>query len=217
MRTFKKLEIKGEKEDLVNFLKEIKSKVYDNFTYMSDKSDDYAMMISLPKEYTATFLSNEIERAIAYVWLVISDNLLYVANITPNKSGQLTYNQYNSIISKFCEEVVKSDTIKDISINLSKEDFTIEDFAGADTALKLKNWINSANLSTLNTNHYDFKRWCDFIFTSHLTKSQLTSSQFEKFLIEDVKLYDEDLVSKIVQEYEYSLDILKEYDKHRGF
>lgn len=216
MRTFKRLEIRGEKEDLLRYLKEIKSKTYDNFTYVSEKSDNYATMISLPKEYTATFLSNEIEHAIAYVWLVISDNLLYVSNITPNKSGQLTYTQYNSIITKFCEEVIKSYEVKDILVNLSKENFTIEDLAGAETALKLKNWINSANLTTLNTNPYDFKRWCNFIFTSHLTKSKLTSSQFEKYLIEDVKLYDEDLVSKIVLEYEYSLDILKEYDTHRG-
>ena len=93
-----------------------------------------------------------------------------------------------------------------------KDNLSIEDLAGTETYRKLKNWIDSANPSTLNTNHFDFKRWCDFIFTAHSSKSELTSTQFERYLIEDEKFYDEELVSKFALEYEYSLHLLKEYD-----
>jgi hypothetical protein len=214
MKAFQKLEIRGEKDHLVDFLTRIKSGEYENFTYVGDKSDDYAMMIASSKEYTATFLSTEIEGAIAYVWLVISDGeLLYVSNITPNKSGQLTYNQYNAILKKFFNEVVEIQNSKGLSVTLSKGSVTIEDFAGIETTNKLKNWINSANPSTLNTHPLDFKRWCDFVFTAYLKKSNLTATQFERYLIEEVKIYDEELVSKVVLEYEYSLDLLSEYDK----
>lgn len=212
MKTFKKIEIKGNIKDLIQLLEEIKIKKHQNFTYISEKSDDYASMISLPKNCTATFLSNEIENAIVYIWIVISDNLLYISNITPNKSGQLTYEQYNFIISKFYDEVIKPQKTNDIIIDISKDNLSIEDLAGIETYRKLKKWIDSANPSTLNTNPFDFKRWCDFIFTAHSNKSDLTSSQFERYLIEDEKFYDEELVSKIAIEYEYSLDLLKEYD-----
>lgn len=212
MKTFRKIEIRGLKDDLITYLNQIKAQNHENFTYINDKSDEYAMMIAIPKECTATFLSKEIENAIAYIWLVISDDLLYVSNITPNKSGQLTYNQYNSIANKFYEEVIKAQDVKNITPYLSKDYMTIEDLAGLETSGKLKNWINSANPATLNTNPHDFKRWCDFIFTAHLNKSKLTASQLERYLIEDEQFYDEEIVSKIVLEYEYSLDLLNEYD-----
>lgn len=213
MKVFQKLEIRGEKQHLVHFLKSVKYGEYENFTYVGEKSDEYAMMIASSKDCTATFLSNEIEGAIAYVWLVISNELLYVSNITPNKSGQLTYNQYNAILKKFFNEAIEVQDTEELSVTLSKGSATIEDFAGIETTNKLKNWINSANLSTLNTNPHDFKRWCDFVFTAYLKKSNLTANQFEQYLIEEVRIYDEDLVSKVVLEYEYSLDLLSEYDK----
>jgi hypothetical protein len=205
MKAFKKIEIRGNEKDLIDLLEGIKSKKHQNFTYIAEKSDDYASMISLPKNCTATFLSNEIENAIVYIWLVISNNLLYISNITPNKSGQLTYEQYNFIINKFYEEVIKIQEKNSVTVNITKDNLSIEDLAGTETYRKLKNWIDSANPSTLNTNHFDFKRWCDFIFTAHSSKSELTSTQFERYLIEDEKFYDEELVSKIALEYEYSI------------
>lgn len=216
MKAFQKLELKGEKENLVRFLKEIKSKEYENFTYISEKSEEYAMMIASSKENTATFLSTEIEGAIAYVWLVISDDLLYVSNITPNKSGQLTYHQYNAILTKFFNEAIETQIADGIAAKLSKDSVTIEDFAGTETTNKLKNWINSANPSTLNTHPEDFKTWCNFVFSAHMNKSSLTANQFERYLIEEVKIYDENLVDRLVLEYEYSLNLLSEYDKRRG-
>lgn len=215
MKVFKKLEIKGENSDLISLLNKIKSKKYKNFNFIVDKSDDYAKMIATSKDCTATFLTSEIENAIAYVWLVVTKNLLYVSNITPNKSGQLTFHQYNSIIDKFYEEIIEKNIIPEFDVNFSKDEITINDLADKTTISKLKSWIDSSNHSTLNTHPLDFKKWCDFIFTSHNNQSTLTASQLEKYLIEDVKIYDEDLVSKIVLEYEYSLDLLKEYDDYR--
>lgn len=215
MKIFKKLEITGRNNSLKTLLNKIKIESHRNFTYVSEKSDDYAKMISTSKECTATFLTNEIENAIAYVWLVLTEDSLYISNITPNKSGQLTFHQYNSIVDTFYKEVIEKNITPEFEVHYSKDEITISDLADNETISKLKNWINSANPSTLNTNPFDFQRWCEFIFTAHKNKSNLNSSQLEKYLIEDIKIYDEDLVSKIALDYEYSLDLLKEYDKFR--
>lgn len=215
MKTFKELKIKATKDKLIFLVDKLQNIEHLDFKYVSDKSGDYANMIGLKSNEVLTFESPEIKGAIAFVWLIIDERGLRITNITPNKSGQLSIEQYNAIIDSFYEKVIKPNIDNDYQVVLSTDTKTIVDYAGKEVADKLLIWIKSANKSTLNTHPLDFERWASFLITAHENDSELTTTQLERFLIEEIRISDEKLVTKILNDYEYGRDLLDEYDKNR--
>lgn len=216
MKTFKDLTIKSSIEKLISLVEKLQVSESSDFKYSSEKSEDYAKMIGKKTNEVLTFESPEIKGAIAFVWMVVGgENDLRITNITPNKSGQLSIEQYNTILDRFYDEVIKPSINNDYHVILSTDNKTIVDYAGLEVAEKLQVWIKSANKSTLNTHPLDFERWASFIITAHENDSELTTTQLEKYLIDEIGIPDDRLVSKIVIDYEYGRDLLKEYDKHR--
>jgi hypothetical protein len=216
MKTFKDLTIKASVEKLISLVEKLKSIDFVDFKYASEKSQNYAKMIGKKSNEVLTFESPEIKGAVAFVWMVIGqDNDLKITNITPNKSGQLSIEQYNSILDSFYDRVIKPNIDKNYQVILSTDTKTIVDYAGHEVAEKLKVWIKSVNKSTLNTHPLDFERWASFLISAHENDSELTTTQLEKYLIDEIGIPDDNLVSKIVIDYEYGRDLLKEYDKHR--
>ncbi len=216
MKTFKDLTIKSSLEKLISLVEKLQISDSSDFKFVSDKSEDYAKMIGKKTNEVLTFESPVIKGAIAFVWMVVGEeNDLRITNITPNKSGQLSIEQYNSILDSFYDKVIKPNIDENYHVVLSTDTKTIVDYAGKEVAEKLQVWIKSANKSTLNTHPLDFERWASFLITAHKNESELTTSQLEKFLVDEIGISEERLVSKIVIDYEYGRELLNEYDKHR--
>jgi len=216
MKTFKDLTVKSSIENLISLVEKLQGDYSSNFKYVPEKSEDYASMIGKKKNEVLTFESPEIMGAVAFVWMVIGEEKdLRITNITPNKSGQLSIEQYNSILDTFFDNVIKPNVNDNYQVILSTDTKTIIDYAGQETAEKLEVWIKSANKSTLNTHPLDFERWSSFLISAHQCESELTTTQLEKYLVDEIGIPDDRLVSKIVIDYEYGRDLLSEYDKHR--
>ncbi|MDO6814007.1 hypothetical protein [Tenacibaculum soleae] len=215
MKTFKELKIISEPEKLSTLVVKLQTVDLDRFLYNSEKTLDYAKMIGKKSDQVLTFESPEIRGAVAYVWLVADENELKITNITPNKSGQLSIEQYNSILDEFNDIIIKQNIDNQYQVIISSDSKTIIDYAGLKVSEKLQVWINSANKSTLNTHPLDFQRWASFLISAHKNQSELTSVQLEKYLIEEIGIPDDELVNKIAIDYEYGRDLLKEYDTDR--
>src|ERR1035437_10066329 len=107
MKTIKNLKIKSPIDKLIFLVEKLQRVKRDDFQYVSGKSEEYAKMIGKKSNEVLTFESPEIKGAVAFVWLVIDDEELRITNITPNKSGQLSIEQYNSILDSFYERIIK--------------------------------------------------------------------------------------------------------------
>jgi hypothetical protein len=214
MKTFKELRINASSELLTTLVVKLQNLAFGDFVYQSDKTIEYAKMIGKNSNQVLTFLSPKIRGAIAYVWLVIDNNELKITNITPNKSGQLSFEQYNSILDEFFNIIIKPNIDSRFDIVISSDNKTISDYAGPEVSKKIESWIKLANKSTLNTHPLDFKRWTEFVISAHKNESELTTTQLGKYLIDVVGISDEELVDKILLDYEYGRDLLKEYDKY---
>lgn len=215
MKTFKHLKIISQPEKLIVLVEKLQTADLDRFEYKSEKTLDYAKMIGKNSNQVLSFESPEIRGAIAYIWLVADEDELKITNITPNKSGQLSIEQYNSILDEFYDNIIKPNIDNQYQVIISSDRKTIVDYAGFEVSEKLRVWINSANKSTLNTHPLDFQRWASFLISAHENKSELTTTQLEKYLIEEIGISDDELVSKVILDYEYGRDLLGEYDKHR--
>lgn len=216
MKTFKHLKIQSSIEKLISLVEKLQSGDFLDFKYVSEKSEDYAKMIGKKSNEVLTFESPEIKGSVAFIWMVVGEEKdLRITNITPNKSGQLSIEQYNSILDSFYDKVIKLNVDNNYQVIISTDTKTIIDYAGQEVAEKLQVWIKTANKSTLNTHTLDFERWASFLITAHENDSELTTIQLEKYLVDEIGIPDESLVSKIVIDYEYGRDLLKEYDKHR--
>lgn len=215
MKTHKSLKITSQPEQLTSLIKKLQDATFEGFSYDSEKTNEYAKIIFKENNQVLSFISPEIRGAIAYVWLLLDNNELTITNITPNKSGKLSIEQYNSILDKFFEAVLKPNVETQHHVKISSEDKTIEDYAGVEVAKTLNSWIRLANKSTLNTDSFDFERWAEFLITAHKEQSELTTIQLGKYLMEEIMVPDDELVEQITLDYEHGRSLLKEYDKHR--
>lgn len=215
MKTFKELKIISQLDKLILLVEKIQTSNLEGFVYEKEKATDYANMIGLKKNQVVTFLCPEIKGAIASVWMVADKNELRITNITPHNSRQLSIEQYNAILDYFFEIVIKPNIDGNYQVILSSDSKTIEDYAGVQVAKKLRAWITLANKSTLNTHPNDFERWASFVIEAHLKNSKLNTTELEKYLIEEINIPDYELVGKILTDYEYGRDLLKEYDKYK--
>jgi hypothetical protein len=83
---------------------------------------------------------------------------------------------------------------------------------GKDALQALKSFSTSANKSTGNIHHYDFGRWCDFIFIIFRKNIELSSTELESWLLENG--WDSEMASKLALDFEYSISLLEKYEQN---
>ena len=136
---------------------------------------------------------------------------LYVSNIVPCESGKLTMEEYNTILKSFVK-VLKYDT--SIQFELTKPDMALEDILPETVAQKLKLFSNCANKSSGYSHPSDFDRWLDFVVSLHESRHEGRLELIERWLHEDAGWLWE-TASELSCQVEYSLDLLKYYDRNR--
>ncbi|TXD81177.1 hypothetical protein ESY86_18555 [Subsaximicrobium wynnwilliamsii] len=213
MKTFKDLIIKNNSQtELEDILNKVILSSPPEWIFLEELASDYSKNVSKPKEQISCFESPEINGVKGYVWFVIWENELKVNNIVPTKSGSLSFDEYNGILDEFYEKCIKPITIgADSSLTISEGKFNIEIIAGTTVFESLKKWEKSCNHSTGNTHPMDFERWANFLCISFKEKSKLTPDLLQRWLFEACDWNDDELVSKIVIDYEYGISILEHY------
>ena len=216
MKTFKEFVISTTKNQILkNILQLVISNLPTNWKFRADLVKDYAKNVSKDISEIGCFESPAINGKKGYVWFVIWEDELKVVNIVPTVSGSLSYDDYNEILNSFHNDCV-TEFLPQKGINLKITDgaYDVEKIAGEKTFKALQKWEKLCNHSTGNTNSHDFERWADFLTTAFTEKSPLTPELLNRWLVEERNWNDDELVSRIVLDFEYGLAILKHYVKN---
>jgi hypothetical protein len=214
MKKFINLELKAEQEVLIALLDKLKESETNKWSFEKKLTKDYATNISLPETCVACFKANSTKYFEATIWIVINDSELRVSNIVSRKVSYLGKDLYNIIVTDFFNHFVIKYLPEGCIVNLSSSEVSIEEIANTETAKKLIKWESLCNRSTGNTHPYDRERWFDFIITAVDTDSELSIGDLEQWLTEEKKWVvseDDDLVEKLVIDFEYGVDLLKYY------
>jgi hypothetical protein len=146
----------------------------------------------------------------ARLWLAKNkEGNLYVSNIVPYEVGELTYEQYNSILLSFVEVLRKDPSIK---CDLTKANITLEDFMPQDVALKLRRFSGAANKSTGYGHPCDFERWLDFVVSFYRNKCERRLEWIRRWLNEEEK-WTVEKSWELSCQLDYAIDVLDYYNK----
>jgi hypothetical protein len=142
-----------------------------------------------------------------------SAGLLYVSNIVPTDLRELTYDQYNLILSEFHDRFAKpvGDSMG-IRVELSRAEQTLEDWISPEIANLLKLFSHAANKSTGSSHPMDRERWFDFLIAMHRAHERLDTGLLERWLVEEEK-WPEDIAIDLICEFEFSEGLLGRFDR----
>ncbi len=97
-----------------------------------------------------------------------------VSNIFPSEVGQLTYAQYNAILTDFVERIAAPATDEfGFTIARTEPWQSLENWLSPDTALKLRHFSSAANKSTGSSHPADERRWFEFLIAAHRDRNKL--------------------------------------------
>ena len=135
-----------------------------------------------------------------------------VINIVPLEIDHLSTSSYNDILDDFIRRVVQpaSETSK-FRIELSARKESITDWTSQEAADALHRFSVLANKSTGSGHPSDQKRWFSFLFSAHKVRGKLDSILLKRWLIE-VEEWPPNSAARLIDEYEFGMDLLDEYD-----
>ena len=211
MEADKKLLLSGEHqaiEKLADYLRTLKSS---SWHYDATKSNSYASGIGEKAENAFSILFVTPSGRRVYIWMIRRGNTIDLTNITPVGAGQLSINEYNQIVDTLLVEL-KGNSGASFSVKASKDNITLDDIAGKEVVDAFNAWLKTCNPSTGNIHPYDTARWNQFVILCHKMNCDLDNEYLERFLKEKSKFYDDGLISSLIHDYEYGLELLSQND-----
>jgi hypothetical protein len=211
MKTFQQLDIylKGNKPIFV--IEQLEAHLINNWLRDKSVEDKNNTFDETPLYCFKRLPINEITNV--SLWLMEKkEGILSVSNILPTEIGQLSYDEYNTIISEFYEKIVKrlEDKIS-IEAKLTSPEIRLKDFLSIESFKLLSTFSSYANKSTGYLFSLDQQRWFSFILSSHKNHETLDSTLLERFLQEEGWSYD--WAVKLSNEYELARNLLNYYQK----
>ncbi len=142
-----------------------------------------------------------------------STNAVYVSNIVPNQISQLDYDQYNFILTEFHDLFVRPSAKEmGISVKMTAESQTLEDWISKSTADKLRRFSALANKSTGSSHPHDEDRWYEFLVSEVLNHDDIDSLRLRRWLVEEGD-WSDDIADKLTSQFVEGIDLLKFYRK----
>lgn len=141
-----------------------------------------------------------------------TDDGYYVPNIVPMQNGNLTFSEYNAVLTSFFSYIVKPAALKvgfEVEVTNPKRD--IDDWLSPDAVIKLRSFSGAANKSTGASHPMDERRWFDFLISVHRSEKNLSSDILARWLHE-AEGWDEQTAHELAGDFENSLSLLTHYD-----
>lgn len=145
--------------------------------------------------------------------LMLEASRLWVPNIVPRESGQISVDQYNGILLEFAlfvEPLLQ--TFPGLRIEISSDQVGITEWVSPQAAELLKRFSTLANMSTGSSHPYDFRRWAAFIVRTHKDGSKLYPDDLRQWLVEGLG-WPPEPADKLSLEYEFARSLLEAYDQ----
>ncbi|EGR2987878.1 hypothetical protein DMW08_26210, partial [Vibrio parahaemolyticus] len=135
------------------------------------------------------------------------NNTWYIPNVVPLEKGQLSYDEYNAIITDFYNSCLTPVALElDIDVEITSDSLTAEDVVGTKAGNLLEQFSSLANKSTGSSHPSDQKRWFAFILETCKQNKYVNSSDLARVLCEQG--WSENSAQKLVIEYEFARDLI---------
>lgn len=229
MKTYKELYFRGNSTELSKFVDEIKKYAIGDWAAekTSDQWKDYLFIAYSGKEVDKARIS-------IYIGDILTENEINVGNIIPVEKNELTIDEYNSILTKFYEDVVKPYRKNNMDLEIvyqNNDSFEPTSVISEESLRKLKSFCNSANKSTGSSHPCDRERWFEFICQTVDDGKMFDSTTLANFLQDEnywgkkpdgfigvmgSYAWDEEHAYELASEYENLCEFLKYYKKQKG-
>ena len=214
MLTFKDLEIKTNNEQIEKFIDALTLLLSKNPIWSREKDKENEAHWG---EKTFVFRRQKDDKLPSVgLCLCQKENGLswYVPNVVPLESSELSYKEYNDILTEFYEQLVKpSSNELRIETEITSGEVNDVDILGKEAARFLLSFSHCANKSTGGAHPADRKRWFAFIHNACISNKQIDIDLLARLLIEQG--WNEDRTNKLVAEFEFGRDLIK-YMKANG-
>ena len=136
-------------------------------------------------------------------------------NIVPREVGQLGEHRYNRALRDFVDSIALSSASQaGFAIEVSPAQQGPNDWLSERAADALRLFSAAANKSTGSSHPADRRRWFEFLIAAHRGKNAPDAGRLARWMVQ-VERWPEGIANDLVIEYEFALDILREYD-HEG-
>lgn len=154
---------------------------------------------------------DDIDEVLLILWQ--SGNKYSVTNIVPCNVIDLGVYNYNIIMNDFVEKIILPLKINNIlNFDLSNNIIRLNERLDKLTADALILFLRSANKMTGLAHPIDCNRWIKFIIQSHKSNIMMSSHELSQWLA-DVEEWPEEQAIDLAINYEFSRNLLNEYDK----
>ncbi|WP_407829344.1 hypothetical protein [Shewanella algae] len=206
MKTFKDVFIKIDDKLIINFISEVTKNLERPWSrsYESEENSKYLGEISFSFKRAG---DNTLPEAGLSIFREEKNNW-YIPNIVPLEQSQLSYDEYNNIITDFYNSCLKPVALDlKIDIELTSDALTAEDILGDEANTLLEKFSSLANKSTGSSHPSDQKRWFAFIVETCRKQKYVNSFDLARVLSEQG--WSENSVQKLTTEYEFARDLIK--------
>lgn len=149
------------------------------------------------------------------VWLALRDAEVYVSNII-SRQAELDRDGYNSVLVAFFKDLVQPAVSQlGLRYTFASDHVSIGDLLPAPVAEKLKLFSRAANKATGSSHPLDAERWFDFMAEYHRSNGSLPAQTLARWLCEE-EGWPEEVAARLASEFEFGVDLLRNYDKKAG-
>ena len=147
-------------------------------------------------------------RPAARLFLVRQASTFSVSNVVPEKVGELTKAQYNSIVEEFSNICAPVAVKLQFRVNLTPDLLDIAQLLTPRSKKALDAFERMANRGSLHP--LDSQRWRKFLILAFDDNVDLDSQMLARWFVEE-QHWPEDYASKLAIQYEFSFELLKDY------
>lgn len=132
----------------------------------------------------------------------------FIPNVVPIASGQLSYEEYNCIITEFYDSFLSPASEKHgIVVEITTGELRDEDVVGETPAKLLNVFSNCANKSTGSSHPMDRKRWFAFIVEASRSKNEIDTENLRRLLMQQG--WSDESALDLVIEFEFGRDLIE--------
>ncbi|MBU2986813.1 hypothetical protein KO528_15720 [Saccharophagus degradans] len=206
MKTFKDVFIRVGDAGIVDYIENVTNELKKPWTraYINEESSKYLGEV-------AFCFQREGDSTLPTAGLSIfqkDGNSWYIPNVVPIEAGQLSYEEYNEIITDFYESCLMPVSAQHgIAVEISTGELKDEEIVGETPAKLLKAFSNCANKSTGSAHPSDRNRWLEFIVAACTSKNDIDTGDLKRLLQQQG--WSEEFSLDLVIEFEFGRDLIK--------
>lgn len=210
MKTYKDIFIDVGDKGIVDLIKNV-TKIKDGLWSRSYENEENSKYLGEP----AFCFKRENDSSLPEAGLSIflkEDNIWYIPNVVPTKSGQLSYDQYNTLLTEFYDNyLVPASAKTDVSVRITSDTITDEEVLGVEGARLLESFSLCANKSTGSSHPCDQKRWFAFLVEVCRSDTYVETDKLERILAKQG--WSESLCEKLAIQFEFARDFIEYMEK----